>query len=123
MASKKVLVVDDESNVRNVYRDILEAEGYEVETASSGEICLKKLEETNGDFGMVVLDVLLPAQTGYDVLDVIRANWPTLAVILVSGKVDKLTREAIDALGAKEFLEKPVTPDILVETVNKHARK
>jgi CheY-like chemotaxis protein len=119
----KVLVVDDDSDVRSTYKDVLQAYGYKVKAVASGEACLKQLHTNADEFGLVVLDVLLPAQTGYDVVEVIRANWPDLPVVMVSGKVDKLTREALDKLGASEFLEKPVDPDVLIHTVDRHIRK
>ena len=123
MSAKRVLVVDDEPDVRSMYSDVLADAGFDVMAASSGEECLKTLNAADGRFDLVLLDVLLPEQTGYDVLDVIRAAWSELPVVLVSGKVDKLTRNALDALGAAEFLEKPVAPEVLVETVKRHARR
>ena len=119
----KVLVVDDDADIRSTYKEVLQAYGYKVKTVASGEACLKQLHADADEYGLVVLDVLLPAQTGYDVVEVIRANWPDLPVVMVSGKVDKLTREALNKLGAAEFLEKPVDPDVLMHTVDRHIRK
>ena len=119
-AEKKVLVVDDEQDVRAIYVDILDSENIAAESVASGIECLNKLEAAAEDFGLVVLDVLLPEQTGYDILDVIRANWPDLPVVLVSGKVHPLTHDALEKLGAAEFLEKPVDPEKLIATVKSH---
>jgi CheY-like chemotaxis protein len=122
MSAKSVLIVDDEPDVRTTFRDILKEKGWKVTAVANGAACLKELRTKADKYGLVVLDVLLPEQTGYDVLEVIRANWPDLPVVLMSGKVDKLTREALDTLGAKEFLEKPVSPELLAETVEKHLK-
>jgi CheY-like chemotaxis protein len=115
--AKSILVVDDEAEARSFYRDALAEAGYKAVEASDGRECLDMVETAAPD--LVLLDVLMPVQTGYDVLELLKANRPDMPVLLISGKVDPLTRDALDKLGAEDFLEKPVGPDTLVETVQR----
>ena len=115
--AKTILIVDDEAEVRGFYRDCLREAGYRVRTAADGRQCLEAVEKERPD--LVLLDVLLPVQTGYDILEVLKANWPEMPVVLVSGKVDRPTREALNQLGAEEFLEKPVDGERLLGTVRR----
>ena len=114
---KKILVVDDDELVLMALEELLSPCRYDVSTASRGKEALAKLDQ--GGFALMILDVLMPVQTGYDVLELLKANHPDMPVLLVSGKVDPLTRDALDKLGAEDFLEKPVGPDTLVETVQR----
>jgi len=102
----KVLIVDDEQNVCQSLKDVLEDEGYQVEIAFSGEEALEKIPELHPD--VVLLDVLMP--TGIDGLETlkrIKDEWPSIAVVMISahGTID-MALKAIE-LGAVDFIEKP----------------
>ncbi len=103
----RILVIDDEENIRSVISEILEDEGYEVETASDGNEGLDKA--SNGDFDLVILDVWLPGMGGLEVLEEIKRIKKDLEVIIISGhgNIDM----AVKALksGAFDFLEKPLS--------------
>jgi DNA-binding response OmpR family regulator len=79
---KKILVVDDEENIRELYRDELSEEGYEVELAEDGYEALKKVEMFCPD--LVTLDVKMPGIDGLEVLRRIREANPSLPVLLLT---------------------------------------
>lgn len=103
----KILIVDDEKNIRLTLRDILEDDGHEVLEAGSGEDGLSTLKRQNVD--LVLLDVRLPGMDGIEVLKAIRDLDEGLDVIMISGHATVGT--AVDALriGAYDFLEKPLS--------------
>lgn len=79
----KILVVDDEVNVRNLYTQELEDEGHEVVTAATGNEALQHLERSKPD--LVILDIKLELDNGLDVLRRMKEAQPNLSVILNSG--------------------------------------
>jgi len=114
----KVLIVDDEENIRKTLRMILEYEGYLVLEASSGEEALSTLEETV-DMDLVFLDIKLPGLDGLEVLSEIKAKPFPPEVVVISGQ--GTIQSAVEATkrGAFEFLEKPLHRDrVLVSLRN-----
>lgn len=83
MPSGSILVVDDEQRQREIYRDILQDEGYATETAPSGEAALRLLGQHR--FDLVITDLNLTGMTGIQLLSEIVAEDPTVAVILITG--------------------------------------
>ena len=79
---QKILVVDDEENIRELYRDELAEEGYRVEMAENGTQALAKLESFRPD--LVTLDVMMPGMDGIEVLRRIRAKDPSIPVLLLT---------------------------------------
>jgi len=103
----KILVVDDEENIRKSLKMILEYEGYSFLEAADGEEALNRLEETVG-LDLVLLDVKLPGKDGLEVLEELKKKPYAPEVIMVSGH--GTIKTAVDAtkLGAFDFLEKPL---------------
>jgi two-component system nitrogen regulation response regulator NtrX len=103
----KILVVDDEENIRKSLKMILEYEGYNFLEAADGEEALYTLEETVG-LDLVLLDVKLPGKDGLEVLEELKKKPYSPEVIMVSGH--GTIKTAVDAtkLGAFDFLEKPL---------------
>ena len=79
----KVLVVDDEAPVRDLFTDLFQAEKYTVKTASSGEEALDLIDKDN--FDVVLLDIKLPGISGIEVLKRIKDKHPKLMVIMITG--------------------------------------
>jgi DNA-binding NtrC family response regulator len=100
-----VLIVDDEAEIRESLRTLLELEGYEVETASTGEEGLGRIGERT--FDLVLLDVALPDRNGLDILVDLRAIDPVTSVVMITayGTVENAVR-AMQA-GAANFIQKP----------------
>ncbi len=111
----RILVVEDNRDTSALLRDLLEAEGYQVESAATGEAAFEKLE-ASPDIDLLVLDLMLPGMSGYDVIERLRgrsdlANTPVLvlsALSSVSARVRGL-RE-----GADDYMTKPFLPEELV---------
>lgn len=104
-ASPKILVIDDESGIRESLEVLLTLEGYTVEMAVDGVAGLRMLEQNSYD--LTLLDLALPGQTGLELLPQIHERYPELPVIMITayGTVDNVV-EAIRA-GAENFVQKP----------------
>jgi len=80
----RILVVDDEEEVRDILAETLEEFGYAVATAGSGEEALRSLTGSCG-FSMVITDVRMPGMSGLELSAEIRRRWPDVKVLLISG--------------------------------------
>src|SRR5438067_1420659 len=104
-----VLIVDDESAIRESLKGVLEDEGYQASATESGEACLDLLRDT--PFDVVFLDIWLPGMDGLDTLQKIREleNHPEVIIISGHGTIETAVRAT--KLGAFDFLEKPLSVD------------
>ena len=111
----RVLLVDDEKDFIEMLAQRLETRGFEVTTASSGEAALGALKE--GEFDVVVLDVLMPGKDGIETLKEIKEIRPLLHVIMLTGNATVET--AIEGMkqGAYDYLMKPTDMKDLVEKI------
>ncbi len=114
---RRVLVVDDEENIRLVLRTLLKKHGYEVEVAEEGEGALAALESFDPD--VILTDVRMPRMGGLDLLAALKAKQHPATVIVMSayGNVD-LAIEAMKA-GAYDYVSKPFKPDEIVLALRK----
>jgi len=103
----KILIVDDEINIRMTLKDILEDEGYETCMAGTGEKAIKTASKENVD--MVILDVKLPGIDGIETFKNIHKDKPELDVLMISGHSDISTAVNAVKLGAYDFIEKPLS--------------
>jgi len=104
-----VLVVDDERDIRESLRGILEDEGYKVFVAESGESCMEQLKKRACE--VVLLDIWLPGMDGLDTLERIRQMDSPPEVVMISGHATIETAVRATKLGAFDFLEKPLSLD------------
>lgn len=108
---KRILVVDDDPDIRQVLQDRLESYGYLVETAADGRAALKKLEHLtpNGIF----LDIRMPGMDGLEVLAQIRDRHPSIPVVIVTAASARENVISAIGAGAQAYLLKPFdTPQI-----------
>ncbi len=114
---RRVLVVDDEENIRVVLKALLRRHGYEVETASNGEEALAQVDSFGPDF--VLTDVRMPKMGGLDLLSTLRAKQSDATVIVMSayGNVEAAL-EAIKA-GAYDYVQKPFKNEEIVLILRK----
>lgn len=117
MSPIRILIVDDEINIRLMLRTVLETEGYLVSEASNGREALEKLEDEPCD--LVVLDLNMPVLDGMGVLEQVNA-WkdarkPRVIVLSAYGSVGAAVKAT--RLGALDFLEKPASPEEIRKTV------
>jgi len=112
----RILVIDDEENIRKSLKMILEYEGYIFHEAGDGETGLQKIEEIPG-LDLVLLDIHLPGQDGLEVLKEIKSRSFAPEVIMISGQGTVQTAVEATKLGAFEFLEKPLHRDRILLTL------
>jgi two-component system, NtrC family, response regulator AtoC len=114
---RRVLVVDDEENIRLVLKTLLRKHGYEVEVADSGESALALVDGFGPD--VILTDVRMPKMNGLDLLATLKAKQSPATVIVMSayGSVD-LALEAMKA-GAYDYVGKPFKPDEIVLALRK----
>jgi two-component system, NtrC family, nitrogen regulation response regulator NtrX len=113
--SARVLVVDDESAIREAIRTTLEYEGYEVDESRSGQEALEMLGREAWD--VILLDIKMPAMDGLEVLENLRSRKNRTPVVMISGHADIQTAVEATRLGAYDFLEKPLNRDRLLLSV------
>ena len=114
-AERSILVVDDERRQREIYRDILQDQGYQTETAASGEVALKLLAQRR--FDLVLTDLNLTGMTGVQLLAEIMAADPTVVVVLITGYASIPSAVEATKKGVYQYLEKPVDRDKLLAVV------
>jgi two-component system nitrogen regulation response regulator NtrX len=112
MVKKKILVVDDEESILQSVTDILEDEGFDVQTSPDGEMALEIMGEALPD--LVLLDVWMPGMDGLEVLKRIKADWPFIPAVIMSGHGTIETAVKATRLGAYDFLEKPLSYEHLL---------
>jgi DNA-binding response OmpR family regulator len=117
---QRILLVDDEPRIREVVANYLRRDGYRVETASDGAIARRCLTDFKPD--LVVLDLMLPAVSGFDVLSEIRRNGD-LPVILLTARAEEADRVTGLELGADDYVVKPFSPRELVARVRTVLRR
>ncbi|HEY1266799.1 MAG TPA: UDP-3-O-acyl-N-acetylglucosamine deacetylase [Candidatus Binatia bacterium] len=116
-AEKKILVVDDEDRVRESIREILSDEGYRVIEAADGTKVLDLIKSARPD--LVLLDIWMPEVDGIGLLKDIKKQEPDLNVIMISGHGNIHTAVTATKLGAFDFMEKPLSLDGLLLTVQR----
>jgi DNA-binding NtrC family response regulator len=112
---KRLLLADDEPALLNLFRKVLEQEGFEVVTADDGALALAVLQ--GGGIEMLVTDIEMPNMTGLELLRRVRQEVPELPVIIMTGGSALKTVPEAYGLGVTQFLLKPVLPVQLVTTV------
>ncbi len=105
----RILVIDDEENIRNLYRTVLEREGYEVHTAEDGAVGLRLFQEHA--FDLVMTDIVMPEKEGLETIQELLRMRPELKILAISdgGIRNSFTYlEIAKAFGATSTLVKPV---------------
>jgi len=117
----RILVVEDEQAIADFVEHGLRAEGYAVTCSRDGE--QGELEALSGDYGLVLLDVLLPGKNGLDVLDTIRSQHPELPVIMLTARGE--TDHKVQGLdrGATDYVVKPFSLEELLARIRAHLRR
>ena len=121
MSKALVMIVDDEEGIRETLSGILEDEGYESITASSGEEAVKKTKEIIPD--VVLLDVWLPGMDGIQTLQQLKVSHPALPVIIISGHANIEIAVKATKMGAYDLLEKPLSIEKVLLAVDRALEK
>ena len=116
-----ILVVDDEKIIHESCGRILREEGYEVETALSGQEALQKLKRKRYD--LVLTDIRMPGMDGIETLEKMKREVPDITVVMFTGYSSVETARGSMKLGAFDYLQKPFTPEELLAVVKKAIEK
>ena len=114
---KTILVVDDEDGVRESVREALSDEGYRVVDTADGTEVLRIINEQRPE--LVLLDIWMPQMDGIGLLKEIKSQKPDINVVMVSGHGNIHTAVTATKFGAFDFIEKPVSLDGLLSTVQR----
>jgi two-component system phosphate regulon sensor histidine kinase PhoR len=119
-STPQILVIDDEARIRDACKIVLTDKGYDVEVAADGEQGLLMIKERH--FDIILVDLMLPSISGFDVLSEVRTLHPDTVVIVITGYAT--LEHSIEAMkkGAFDFIPKPFTPDQLRTVVKKSLR-
>jgi two-component system, NtrC family, nitrogen regulation response regulator NtrX len=116
-----ILIVDDEPGIRQSLSGVLEDEGFSVSTVASGEACLRALEQRL--YACVLLDVWMPGLDGLETLARLKAAYPDVSVVMISGHGRIETAVRATKLGAYDFIEKPLSLEKTVLTIKNAIRQ
>ena len=117
----KILVVDDEQNMRTGLKDNLEFEGYDVDIAGDGEQGLKKILENT--YNLIILDVMMPKMSGFDVCKNARQNGVVTPIILLTAKGEEIDKVVGLEIGADDYVTKPFSLRELIARVKAILRR
>ena len=110
----KLLVVDDEPNIRNNIREYAEIDGFEVVEAEDGAEAVEKVR--NDKFDIIIMDVMMPKKDGYTACREIRA-FSDVPIIMLSARTDEYDKLHGYDVGIIEYVEKPYSPKILMQQI------
>jgi two-component system, cell cycle sensor histidine kinase and response regulator CckA len=116
-ASSSILLVEDDDQIRGFVRTLLTNDNYHVIEAQTGAEGLRKAEEAQGRIDLLLSDMLLPELSGYDLAVQLRAMFPEIRIILMTGYVEgEIVQRCVEELHAA-FLDKPFQPAQLRQMV------
>ncbi len=118
---KRILIVDDDKTILNIFSDVFRLKGYIVDTAESGAEAISKTGKEF--FNLVLLDIKLPDMSGLDLLNSMRETIPKMVKIVVSGYANAENSVAALNRGADAYFVKPIDPKELVRVVGEKLRK
>ena len=119
-----ILIVDDDPDIREAVKIVLETQPYELTFASDGEECLEQVKKNTPD--LIILDLLMPKKDGFEVMKELRGyhNYPRIPVLILTA----VNKEAGDrryeletglSMDVDDYIEKPIQPDDLIHRVKK----
>jgi CheY-like chemotaxis protein len=115
-AATRILIADDESQVRGYMREVLEHAGYNVSEAADGREAVRQV--LSGRVDLVITDLLMPDQEGLETIQILRRQAPQVAIVAISGAFHPEYLEVARKLGAVVALAKPLTAEELLRAVS-----
>ena len=115
---KKILIADDEPDILEIIEFNLSAEGYQIITASNGDIAIDLAKKHNPD--LIILDMMMPKKNGIEVCEILRtqvAFASTIIVFLTAIKEENTEVKSFEA-GADDYIVKPISPKVLTSKIN-----
>ncbi len=117
-ASGVILIVEDDTDIREALAQILSDEGYEVLSAPNGKVGLDRLRERKPD--LILLDLMMPVMNGWQFREKQRADEQFAAIPVLVISADASAGQEAAALGAKGFMQKPIELEVLLASVATH---
>jgi two-component system, OmpR family, alkaline phosphatase synthesis response regulator PhoP len=111
----RILLIEDEAGIAEIVTDLLRAEGHEVEAVADGRLGLHRA--TNERFDLLVLDVMLPGMTGFDICHRVREQGFDGAILMVTARGQMRDRVQGLGIGADDYVVKPFDPEELIARV------
>lgn len=123
METKKILIVDDESDIVETLKFLLESEGFECIIAYDGEEALNKAKNENPD--LIILDVMLPKINGYKVCRLLKfdSKYKNIPILMVTARSQDEDETIGKQTGADEYITKPFDIEHILETIKKYFTK
>lgn len=121
MAGEKVLIVDDEIEIRELISTYLRRENIQTVECANGRQALSRLKEEN--FDLAILDIMMEDIDGYEVLRAIRIQYKHLPVIFLSAKQEEYDKVLGFGLGADDYVAKPFSPGEFTARIKAHLRR
>jgi len=115
--SPRILIVDDESMITNLFEMSLNEEGFYTEVANCGKDALEMFKRC--EYDVVVTDIMMPDINGVNLVEDIKKIKPEIVVIVITGYPSVDTASEFIRLGAHDYLTKPLTPDTIINTINR----
>ena len=115
---KRVLVAEDEASIREFIVINLQRSGYEVSQAENGRAALEAYEAADGDFDVVLLDIMMPEMDGLEVCKRLRSMSQTVGIIMLTAKTQEIDRVTGLLVGADDYVSKPFSPSELMARVD-----
>lgn len=120
---KRILVVEDEDNIREFVVINLNRSGYDTVEAASGEEALRLFNEMEGEFQIALLDIALPGIDGLTVCKEMRRRSDSLGIIMLTARTQEMDKVSGLMLGADDYVTKPFSPSELVARVDSLYRR
>ncbi|MBQ7132356.1 MAG: response regulator transcription factor [Oscillospiraceae bacterium] len=114
----RVLVCEDEDVIRDFIVINLKRAGYEVVDVNCGEDAIKVFEQSNGDFDVALLDIMMPGIDGFTVCKKLREKSATMGIIMLSAKAQEMDKVNGLMIGADDYITKPFSPSELTARVD-----
>ena len=111
-----ILIIDDDVQVAEFLKVTLEMHGYQAVSVNSGRKGLEMIRARRPD--LLILDLNMPEPDGFDLLKIERAELPYLRILVISGYLEGFMLKAAKLVGATATLQKPISPEALLEKVH-----
>lgn len=121
MAKGKILIVDDEQDVRDIFQNRLEKAGYNTLMAENGQdaIDILRSEDNMVNVGVIFCDIRMPKVNGIECIDFLKREAPGIPVVVVTGYPDAETAKDLMKRGIKQYLVKPLDKEKMLDIVEK----
>ena len=118
MEKEMIMLVEDEPMLLELLKSMFEEDGFRIVTASDGEKAIEVFRSMKNEISLVLTDMGLPKIGGWELFEKLRGIEPGVKVILASGYVDAEMRDEALRKGAKDFVQKPYVPAIILQRIH-----